>query len=330
MLLRIVRSNSPIVLFLLLIITVALWYPSIKGIPISPFSFDYHKMPLYKIVYQTLNDHHTLHILVVVFLVFIESLFLLKFNRQHILLETQNYLPALLFIILTSSFIQLQRLNPGIFSAFFLILMLDQLLLCYKEKYVLNRLFLAGLFVAISSLFYSYSVFFFLIIWVALILLRGFNIREWFVPILGLIFPYLFVFGFYYLSDNYIIPDFLNLVVKNFTESTTITHYNFAYYLLAGFVGLLLIIGSFKVLNSFPARKIYIRKYFEVFLWIFLLGVILFVFIQGVSVEIVYIIAFPLSFLLANYFNAVRSGVWGNLFLFILAGLIALVYYTNG
>jgi hypothetical protein len=150
------------------------------------------------------------------------------------------------------------------------------------------------------------------------------------VPILGLLFPYLFVFGYYYISDIYEIKDLVNLVLENFTHSATITHYNIAYYILAGFMGLLLIAGSLKMMNSFPTRKIYIRKYYEVFFWLFLLGVVIFILIQGVSVEIIYIISFPLSLLLANYFNSVRSGVWGNILLFIFAGIIGLIYYTNG
>jgi hypothetical protein len=330
MLLRIVKSNSPFVLFLFFVLTVALWLPSFKGIPVAEFSFDYHRMPFYNYLYDFLIDRQTLQIIIALGVLLLQCFLLLKINRKYILLNTQNYLPAIVFIILTSSFIQLQRINPALFAGFFILLTIDQLFSCYRVRYVLDRLFVAGLLVSVASLFYSFSVFFLLIIWISLILLRGFSIREWFVPILGFIFPYLFVFGYYYLSDSDSVNYLINLLLNNFFQQVTITHYNITYYLFYGFVGLLIVFGSFKLLKKFQTRKIYIRKFFEIFWWIFLVSLLLFLFKVGVSTEIVFIFAIPVSFLLAYYFNSIRSGVFGNIVLFILAGLIVLVYYTNG
>ena len=329
MLLKIVRSNSPLLLMFLLVLTGVLWIPAFKGLAWAEFSFDYNKMPLYKLLYNSTSNNQLVQGLITLFLLLVQSFLLLNINRKYILLEKQNYLPAIVFVILTSSIIQLQRMNPGIFASFFIILMVDQLFSCYRKKYILDKLFISGLLISLATLFYPFSVAFFLLIWISLILLRSFSLREWFVPVLGLIFPYLFVLGYYYISEVHMLEEFVEIIKGSFSQRTTLTHYGIPYYLLYGFVGLLIVLGSFSQVGKFSGRKIYIRKYFEIFWWIFVIAVVLFFSVSGVNVEMIYIFAFPVSFLLSGYLNSIRSGVFGNILLLLLTGMIVYVYYTN-
>jgi hypothetical protein len=185
------------------------------------------------------------------------------------------------------------------------------------------------MFIALASLFYFPAIFFFFIIWIALILLRSFNLREWFVPVLGVLFPYLFVFAYYFMADQHSVHDLLMRIESSLFHPTTITHYNLSYYIFYGFLGVLVIISSFSLLGKLSGRKIYIRKFFEIFWWIFLFTLLLFFFDEGVYMEMIYFAAIPLTFLLSDYFNSTRSRVFGNIFLFVFAGLIGLIYYIN-
>ena len=150
MVLRIVRSNSPIVLLLFLLISFGLWYPAFNNPEMVHFSFDEAKMPLYELLYSWFAQNQFLSVFVPYLFILIQAFFILKINREYIIVQRQNYLPVLIFIIITGSFIELHRINPAIFANLFVILMLDQIFASYKKRYVLNKLFMAGFFVGIA------------------------------------------------------------------------------------------------------------------------------------------------------------------------------------
>jgi len=322
MVLKIIRSNSPLILLLFLLISVVLWFPAFNSPEMIPFSFDVVKMPLYELFYNWLAQNQFLRIFIPFLLLLIQSVFILKINREYILVQRQNYLPTLIFIIVASSFMELQRINPGIFANLFIILMLDQVFASYKKRYVLNRLFMAGLFVGIASLFYSFAIVYLIIIWISLFLLRSINLREWFVPVFGVIFPYLFLFATYYIHEGLTITGLNETIKANLTNPVSITHYQIPYYIFYAILALFIIFGSFSIIKKFPGRKIYIRKFFEILWWMFVIPVLMLIFMNQIYGEIIYLISVPVTFLIADYVNSIKNRALGNiLFLFLLASL---------
>ncbi|MFO8234410.1 MAG: hypothetical protein R6U04_03245 [Bacteroidales bacterium] len=330
MLVKIIRSNSPFVLLLFIALSVVLWLPGFQESSPDIFSFDQHRMPLYKLLYSISHNSYSVQIIISFIAVFLMAIYILKLDRDYILLERRNYSAAIFFILIASSFIQLQRINPGIFAAFSLILAIDQLFSTYHGRYILNKLFLSGMLISIASLFLLHYAAFLLIVWISLILLRGFNLKEWFIPVVGFLFPYLFVFAYYFVSDTNSIPGLIELIRNNLPWLNAVTHYNLAYYIYYAFYVLLIILASFSIMRRFGGRKIYIRKYLELFWWLFFIGLLIFILSRGVAVELIYIAAFSLSFLFADYFNSIKSTVFGEIVLLILTGLVVMVYYTNG
>jgi len=323
MILKIVRSNSPLVLLLFLLISIVLWYPAFHNPEMIPFSFDEVKMPLYELFYNWLAQNQFLRVFIPFILLLIQAVFILKINREYILVQRQNYLPTLIFIIIASSFIELQRINPGIFANLFIILMLEEVFASYKKRYVLNKLFMAGFFVGIASLFYSFAIVYLIIIWISLFLLRSINIREWFVPILGFIFPFLFLFAIYYIHDELTIAGLNETIKTNLTTTVSITHYQIPYYIFYAILGLFVIFGSFSIIKKFPGRKIYIRKFFEILWWIFVAQILMLIFMNQIYGEILYFVAVPITFLIADYVNSIKNRTFGNvIFLFLLASLV--------
>jgi hypothetical protein len=63
--------------------------------------------------------------------------------------------------------------------------------------------------------------------------------------------------------------------------------------------------------------------------WLFAGSVVLFILNSQVSVELLYFVALPLSFLLAGYFLSIRSGVFGNILLFLFIAALAFIQYMN-
>ncbi|MGM0497030.1 MAG: DUF6427 family protein [Bacteroidota bacterium] len=329
MVLKIVRSNSPVVLLFFLLISFGLWYPAFNSPEMIPFSFDEAKMPLYELLYNWLAQKQFLRVFVPYILILIQAVYILKINREYILVQRQNYLPSLIFIIITGSFIELQRINPGIFANLFIILMLNQVFSSYRKRYVLNRLFMAGIFVGIAGMFYSFAIVYLVIIWISLFLLRSIDLREWFVPVLGVIFPFLFLFSVYYIHDELTITGLIETIKANIKAPVSITHYQTPYYIFYAILGLFVIFGSFSIIKRFPGRKIYIRKFFEILWWMFVGPVLMLIFMSQIYGEIIYFIAVPITYLIADYVNSIKNRTFGNVMILLLLASLVYVWVSH-
>ena len=329
MLIKAARSKSPIILFFLVLATLLLWWSAFANAEISRFHFHETQMPLYELVLSWIGHNPKVNVLVAFVILIIQGLMILRFNQEYIFITTQTYLHPVFYLLITSSFVQLQQFHPGLPASLFIFLMLDQLFGSYRKRYILNRLFLGGLFVGMATLFYVHAVYFILLIWIALIILRTFNLREWFVPVLGFAFPMLFLFAYYYHAEHLDIPGLWQMIESAYMADKTVTYYNWSYYLFYGFLALWWLVASFSVLRKLPKLKIYIRKFHELLWWCFIGSLLLFILRDEVSVEMLYISAMPVSFLLADYVHGIRSVSFGNVVLLIFIGLLGLIQYMN-
>ena len=329
MLVRLARSKSPILLFFLAIITLLLWWSSFAGAEVSRFHFHQPQMPLFQLTTDWIGTNAFVNVLVAFILLFIQALIILRFNQRYIFITTQTYLHPIFYLLIASSFVQVQQFHPVLPASFFLLLMLDQLFSSYRKRYILNKLFMAGLFAGLATLFYVHSIFFILLIWIALIILRAFSLREWFVPVLGFAFPMAFVLAYFYIAHDHSLQGLMDTVVRCYYQDTTVTYYNWSYYLFYGFLVFWWLIASFTLLGKLNKMKIYVRKFHEILWWFFVGSLALFILREPISVEMLYLTAVPLSFLLADHIHSMRARSLGNIMLLLLIGLLGLIQYMN-
>lgn len=236
-------------------------------------------------------------------------------------------MPSILFIILSCGIIKLQGLHPAIIANLALILTIDKIFFSYRKEKVLSVLFDASLILSVGSLFYFDIIFFVIIIWTGLIILRTFNWREWVITITGLITPYILVFSYYYIFDdiNYI----REIIVSNVFVSRTDPGLNMSYYIFFSYLLLLIIISTVSMFVRFGLKKISTRKYFTIILWLFLFSMIFLAVLRSMSIEVLVIAAVPASYLLSNYFISLRSRWWGDILFLVLIGLIIYIQVVN-
>lgn len=329
MLIRLARSKSPTILFFLVVITILLWWSSFTSDEISRFHFHQHQMPLYQLTMRWIGQNAAASVGVAFAILIIQAMIILRFNQQYIFITTQTYLHPLVYLLIASSFVQLQHYHPALPASLFVFLMLDQLFAGYRKRYILNRLFGAGLFAGMATLFYAHAVFFLLLVWFALVILRTFDLREWFVPVLGFAFPMVFVLGYYFYVDHLTLQELWKTVAGSFTAKETITYYNWSYYLFYGFMAFWWLTASFSMIRKMHKLKIYVRKFHELLWWFFVGTLLLFVLRNPVSVEMLYFTAIPLSFLLADHIHSLRNKTFGNIMMLFFIGFLVLIQYMN-
>jgi hypothetical protein len=318
MIYRIFRSYSPFLIILLPVLGILLWLQAFS-IPANPrFAFDTYQMPFYKYIDSLLNNTPVWGKVLSLGLIIIQAILLIQINKKYLIIKERTYLPAFFFILLSSSYVELQRLNPAIIAGFFLIFAIEKVFSTYKYTRISYNYFDVGLILSLGSLFYAPLGYFILFVWISLAILRPFHSREWLFPILGFIIPYLLLFAYTYVFHNshFYYLDYIKTVLKH--AAPDFPYMNIAYYIFFGFLLFITIISSFYLTSTYHTKKIQNRKYFAIFLWLFIISVGIFLIDSSASMEILILIAIPLSFNLSDYFASNRSIIWGEFVFYIL------------
>ena len=325
MLSNILKSNQPFVIILIILSGVLLWFYSFIDPLAITIPSDNINMPFYAFITGYIQYNSFFSLLITFLLVLLQAFLLVQFNKKHIIINYRTYLPAFFYVIISSSFIQLHRLNPVIIGTIFIFAAINFIFSTYRSDYALNKLYLAGFFVSIASLFWGPFAIFILIIWISLSILRPFISREWIVGILGFLTPYLFVFVYYFvfLEESELVR-LTDHFIANFSLIKIFYSLHFSYYIFYGFLVLIIIIASYTIVKYYQKKKIKTRKYFEINWWLFIISLGLFLIFKNVTYEIIYLISIPIAYLLTDYFYANKTSWYLNGVLLILIG--SLVY----
>jgi hypothetical protein len=321
MLLRFFRSSGTQMIIFIPFLGVMLWLHSILNTPHVLFLFDSSPMPLYKFITDFLPATSAVAASITLVLVILQGFWLVRLNTRFIFINNRNYLPALFFILLCTSIPDLQRLNPVLLSGFFLLLAIEKVFESYRNNKLAYEYFVAAFYISIGSLFYPYVIFFVFFIWAALAVLKSFNWREWAFTIIGFLLPLFFTFSFYYLVHN----DTLRLYhdfKASFSSNFHFTNHQMPVIAFFGFMALMVLVGSQFMIRTYAVMKILPRKAFTVIFWLFLNSIAVYLLVRSASVEMIFLVAIPLSYLFSNYFTFLKSTRWGNILLLIFLILI--------
>lgn len=235
--------------------------------------------------------------------------FLLNWIATDNEVTANNYLTALLFIVLTASGTAIQKLNAPLFADLFLVLALARIFKMYKTDGALGPPFDAGLLISIASFFYFPAIGMILMLLFAIGMLRAFSWRDYLVAIIGLIIPYLFLSVYYFWFDK--LPYFFNhYIVEPFSIRNLNFKPTFTDYTLLTIIGLLVLVSLFdNFTNPTLNRSIRRRKYLNVMVVYLLVSFACFVLTPDWSPMHFLISAVPLAVFISNFLLSFRSTV---------------------
>jgi len=320
MLLKFFKRPLPIVFATIIVLAILLWLKSFfTGLSVA-FYFDEAQMPLYSLVVNIIRDNGYLAKILAFTLVLFTGLYLIQLNSKYILIKQRSYLPAFLYILLASSFLPLQRLNPAIFAALFLVIAINFLFSIYDEKEPLDNLFKSGMFVSLAMMFYLPSIFYIILVFISIIIIKTFNFRDWVAVLGGFVTPWFFyMFYQYFVHDNlWAIPQ---IIEAAWNTPRVKTDYGLFFYIFYYFNGFLFLISAIFLLRSINTQKINIRKYHTILLWFLAVTFFINVFVPFSSIELSYLAAIPVSFIISNFLTSSRKKFWPD---FLLIALFAI------
>lgn len=326
MLLRLFRSRSVSLFVLIPLVGILLWTKAL----ISPDPYVFYKgenaMPLFTALYQCLSSNIFIAKVVSLLLYVIITLHVLRINYRYGFMKNRSHLPGILFVLIAAGFYHLLNFHPVYFATIFFLLCIEKIFDSYNSN-SLNRTFLAGMFLAIGSLFYFPIIFLFPFVFVGFFIVqKSMSWRNLVLIILGVLVPWLYAAVYYYSTGN--IQHLYDLVVQNILVPGPIFFKDIRVEIFLGYILFLTIWGSLVLIRQYEEKRNSSRRYFKCFFWLFIVTIAAIVLFPVVTEGLVVILAIPLSFLIGNLFVGIKSKFWGELFFTILIAMVIILQFV--
>lgn len=317
---------QPLYLISLLPIILALvWlpnflFPKANVIPISNIA-----TPIFDLITNIVDVESIYMRIVAIILVYLQAIWFANLVNSQEIFRNKNYLPALFFVLLMSSYPALQKLNPILLANFFIIPVFQQLKNLYLKKSIKTELFLMGFLTGLASLVYFPYVIFSLFVFLSLIIFRTPSLRQLFIILLGLAFPYYWFYSVLFLLD---IP--FNIPGENIEVSISfieiMSGYNWKDYIYFVFGSVFFVLSFFRILAFNTNRTVIVKNFINSYLVFLVISFLSLFWIKKYPVPLAGMIVFPFSVFLSNFFINQKKPWFAEMLFWII---VAVVFVYN-
>ncbi|SES26123.1 hypothetical protein SAMN04488023_15118 [Pedobacter rhizosphaerae] len=246
--------------------------------------------------------------------VYVQALIFNRVINNHNLLAKPSFLPGLMFITGTSLFMPFMILSPAMICNFLLIWIIDKFLKLSKSANSITTVFDIGMIIGIGTLIYFPFMAMLLMIFLALMLFRSFNWREWVAGLIGFITIFFFLAVFYYWKDN--LSSFYQIWKPLVNKFPSVFKINYNDYLVLIPVAVIIILASLQLRENFFRSFISTRKGFQLLFFMFIVAGASFYLKPQFRISHFLLCVPPGAVLLAYYFsNAKKRWFYETLFL---------------
>jgi hypothetical protein len=325
-LLRIFKNSRLAGILGITVLLIAIYVPSfmdafkIIGEELKSFTC----MPFYQLIFGNIHKLPVMNHLVAMLITMLISFALISIGIRDQLLQQRSLMPAFFFIVFTAALPEARLVSPALISSLFYILCFVILFEVHDKKPDTLSIFAASLILALGSMFCLRLIWFVPLIWVSIWTLRPVTWREVFYPVVAYALLALFLFSWYWgiRGDG---SAFVELVKANMAFTGVYHAYHYSVYLLFGYILLLVGIASIYIIERFQTRKTAIQNIYQVMFYMFLAGILYFIFIVRFEATALVFVALPVTFVLSNFFHRKQNPWIHELAMWILFGLVVFV-----
>jgi hypothetical protein len=320
MLTKLFNSNSIFSFFILIIITFVLWAKVFMND--VPMSAPVQASPLYNALFRNLGEFSIVCSFIAIAFLFFEALLANYMLSENDLIPRNSYIAAFIYVIISGFFADIIILNPVLMANIFIIAAIWLFLKLYEEHEAYATVFNIGMLTSVASMFYFPSAVFILLIWIGFVLYRMFSWREWFISILGFLFPYIFLASYYYWNDCLIIKISEYKQALHFINFFDFSPTMYVYIIIA-VLGLLLFISVLKLLFIINEKSIRIRKFLLLFIWTLIICFVSLNLSAEYGILGFVMLLLPVSVFFTLYMSFIKRARLAEYILFILILLLA-------
>jgi hypothetical protein len=320
--LQLFKSGRAEAYILLLVIGLLAWFPALNQT--SFIEVPAKLMVGYNGLVSILFQFKYISILLGMIAAFGGALLVNGLNETFEMRSKANQLPALIYLLFLAVFPDDHRLNPALLGNLFLMGSWWFIFATYRTDKCMDEIFLGALLLSIGSLVYFPLIFQFVGLLVSLAVLRPFNWKEWSVGLIGFLLPFIYLFSYYYLTDQ-LGQKVHYIFVEGILDWVWDFKFTYSNILFIAFTSILFIFSLFIQLNLMNTGKVKAQKYLTTVFFNLILTFLIVVFTQYWSNSATMMLALPLSFMFANFFNQLASKFVGELLLWLMIAVVAVV-----
>lgn len=319
MLYRTLHNNSLTAFILVPFIVLLFWVRVFLFEGLQPISFDGISMPLWEWLVRPVFGQSVFWSAAFSWLLAIMIAF--SVNRvvgRYGLLGRQSVLPVLIYALLVSGFMVVQRLHVVWVFALFFVLAIERIMGATQSSRKEVRSLDAALLAGIGSLMYAKGLYLYPLLLVVMGVLRVLTFRSFIASLMGLLLPFLLSAGYFFLIGK--TQEFLLFIVLNLLSNTGQFSHNLASQIYLPLLGFLTLIGIVNVFRYMPMQKIITRKHFRVIIWIIFLtsAACLTPFF---SLELAPVVAIGPAVVLAFWLDKMNHRTWREVMLWFLVAV---------
>jgi hypothetical protein len=323
--LRILKANPILLLVLPVLLGGAIW----AWVALLPGSSSFYgdTMPMFNTFFRWIS-YFPIGALVLGFAVLLLEAFTLNsFINKHSLLKQSSYLPAFFYILFCSCRHTLICFYPSLVASLFLILALRRLAESYKKEKALSELFDAGLFIGIAALVYVPVIVFVLFLWIAVLVMRSLNWRDWIVSLIGFALPFIFAMGYFtvFYSPEHFWYDRIMLAFGNYKLGLSMPWKGMLLFICLIITA---IVSSWFYINKISDNILKAQKVSILMLWFVFFALASIVLSPEKNARSFVILAMPFSYMFSNYFIKTKSKALPEmLFIFFIVTIVLSVFF---
>jgi hypothetical protein len=237
-------------------------------------------------------------------LLFSQATLLNSICNYHKILPRANYLPGMAYILVTSLLPEWSHFSAPLLINSIIIWIWHRMIALYNSSSPVSSIFNIGLFIGLATLLYMPAIAFLILLFFALLIMRPFRIREWFVGFIGFTSPYYFLILVLYFTQRL---KWRNLLPGIHFSLPVVPN---SIWITAGISMLIIpfVIGGIFVQNNLNKMLIHVRKSWSLVLVFLIVGVLMILINKAESYENWIVTAMPFAvFHSAAWFYPVKK-----------------------
>ncbi|NPA37627.1 MAG: hypothetical protein GXO47_12355 [Chlorobi bacterium] len=315
MLLKKAHSNEITAYLFVPLFLAGFWIISLREVYIPDEYAGTVSMPLWGMVLKVIKGNKFVASALVMVLALLSAMGINRFVNHYKLLSKPSILPGIIYIILVSGFTEVQQIQPVWFFVPLLMLSIEKLFNAHSLHRPMAYCFDASFWFSVGTLFFGKGLYLYVFILIAMYILRVFNTKSVIASVIGLILPYILVFGYYLMIDK---TDVLwNILFENLVSPVAFfshSAYSRVYLMTMVFIVMLSLI---IVARQMPTFKILTRKHYRVFNWLVVLSIMA-VMTPFFSIEMIPVISVGAAIVIAHFIDTLRRNIFKELLFAVL------------
>ena len=312
MILRILKTNKPVNYIIFPVVGLILWLVNLIHPEEYPFFTCENKNVLYNPLHLLVNNLLFIQALLSLLIAIVLAFIMQQINSRYSFVRIRNMIPASLFMVFTGGMINLHTIHPVYFGSLFLLIALYRLFGIFDKLKPYNIAFDVGFLIGTGSLFYFGLLFIFPAFLVGIgILGRYIRWRSYVISVVGFFLPVIFALSIGILTGNFL--EILKAFELNIRTPNNQFEIKTVLLIFYGFLALITLLGSIRMIFQYDTKKVSSRKYFVVLFLVFICSLLALVLIPAISIEILLVTAIPVTYLISNYLAFMKIRWQGDL-----------------